>query len=113
MRLIVALVVALFSMTGVAQADPMAAFYGNTVAVSNPETGERQVFIDADGTYSQTLADGTTAEGTWEVKGEEACFSSGDNAPYCVPVEEREIGESWEMTSPDGVTETATLKEGR
>lgn len=113
MRLIVALVVALFSMTGFALADPMAAFYGNTVTVENPEAGERKVHINEDGTYSQVMPDGTAAEGTWEVKGEEACFSSGENEPYCVPVEERSVGDTWEMTSPAGVTETATLEEGR
>lgn len=113
MRLIVALVFAFGVMTGSAMADPMAAFYGNTVVVTHPEAGERSVFIDADGTYNQIMADGTEMGGAWTLEEETACFTSEDSPPYCVPAEERSIGESWEITNPDGVTETATLVEGR
>ncbi|WP_420559245.1 hypothetical protein [Tepidicaulis sp.] len=113
MRFIVALVFAFASMTGIAMADPMASFYGNTVVVNNPESGERQVHINEDGTYSQTLADGTSVEGTWEMKGEEVCFTSGENEPYCTSAESRSVGDTWELTNPAGVTETASLEEGR
>ena len=69
MRLIVSVLVALIAFTGAALADPFANFYGNTVKVAGP-AGERLVFIDEGGTYSQKLPDGSTAEGKYEVNGD-------------------------------------------
>ncbi len=63
MRLFVSVLVALFAFTGAALADPFANFYGNTVKVVGP-AGERSVYIDEGGTYSQKLPDGSTAEGS-------------------------------------------------
>ncbi|MBA4210012.1 MAG: hypothetical protein C0454_10825 [Parvibaculum sp.] len=111
MRLFVSVLVALFAFTGAALADPFANFYGNTVKVVGA-AGERQVYIDAGGAYSQKLPDGSTAEGKYEVDGDTACFLGGDE-PYCVPAQSREVGETWELTAPDGSTETATLVAGR
>ncbi|MBX3496791.1 MAG: hypothetical protein KF769_11160 [Parvibaculum sp.] len=111
MRLFVSVLVALFAFTGAALADPFANFYGNTVKVVGP-AGERSVFIDQGGAYSQKLPDGSTAEGTYEIDGDTACFLGGEE-PYCVPTAAREVGESWELTAPDGSTETATLVAGR
>ena len=111
MRLIVSVLVALIAFTGAALADPFANFYGNTVKVAGP-AGDRLVFIDEGGTYSQKLPDGSTAEGKYEVNGDTACFLGGEQ-PYCVPAQAREVGESWELTAPDGSTEQATLVAGR
>jgi hypothetical protein len=111
MRLFVSALVALFAFTGAALADPFANFYGNTVNVVGP-TGERQVYIDEGGSYSQKLPDGSTAEGKYEINGDTACFLGGEE-PYCVPAQAREVGETWELTAPDGSTETATLVAGR
>lgn len=111
MRLFVSVLVALFAFTGAALADPFANFYGNTVKVVGP-AGERHVYIDAGGSYSQKLPDGTIAEGKYELDGDTACFLGGE-APYCVPAMAREVGDTWELTAPDGATETATLVAGR
>lgn len=111
MRLIVSVLVALIAFTGAAMADPFSNFYGNTVKVSGA-AGERLVYIDEGGTYSQKLPDGSTAEGKYEVNGDTACFLGGEQ-PYCVPAEARDVGETWELTAPDGSTETATLVAGR
>ena len=111
MRLLVSVLVALFAFTGAALADPFANFYGNTVKVTGG-AGERSVFIDEGGSYSQKLPDGSTAEGKYEIDGDTACFLGGEQ-PYCVPAQAREVGETWELTAPDGSTETATLVAGR
>lgn len=111
MRLFVSVLVALFAFTGAAFADPFANFYGNTVKVVGP-AGERHVYIDEGGSYSQKLPDGSIAEGKYELDGDTACFLGGEE-PYCVPAAAREIGETWELAAPGGATETATLVAGR
>ncbi len=111
MRLLFSVLVALVAFSGAALADPFANFYGNTVKVSGA-AGERSVFIDAGGSYSQKLPDGSTAEGKYTVEGDTACFLGGEK-PYCVPAEARNVGDTWELTAPDGSTETATLVAGR
>jgi hypothetical protein len=111
MRLFVSVLVALVAFTGAALADPFANFYGNTVKIAGA-AGERSVFIDEGGTYSQKLPDGSTAEGKYEVNGDTACFLGGEQ-PYCVAAEARNVGDTWELTAPDGSKETATLVAGR
>lgn len=116
MRLVVATAAALAMMTGAALADPMAPFYENSVEVTRPDGAKRTVLINPDGTYQQVSGD-QSVSGTWEMKGEgEACFTSeatAETGPYCVAVEERAVGDKWEMTAPDGTVETAELKAGR
>lgn len=115
MRLIFATLAALGFMTGAALADPMASFYENTVQVTAADGTERSVLINADGSYSQVMGD-TTLDGTWEIAGEEACFSSAATAetgPYCVEAVERAVGDTWDLTAPDGSAESATLVAGR
>ncbi|MCE7999993.1 MAG: hypothetical protein HEP70_14120 [Rhodobiaceae bacterium] len=113
MRLVISFLVAMFAMTGAALADPFANFYGNTVSIENP-AGTRSVLINNDGTYSQVLPDGTSADGTWSVDGENACFATGaDTPPYCVEAVSRNVGDTWDLTAPDGTAEKATLVAGR
>lgn len=116
MRILFSVLVALSAFTGAALAadDPFANYYGNTVTVTNAN-GSRAVLINADGSYTQKLADGTEAKGTWKIDGDKSCFMSGvaDAPPYCVPAEAHAVGDSWELTAPDGSKETATLTAGR
>ena len=114
MRLIFSAVIALVLATGTAfAADAFANFYGNTVKITSA-AGERTVTINKDGTYSSTLPDGSTVTGTWTNKDGNACFSQdgSDAGPYCVPAQSREVGETWEITAPDGTKEKATLTAG-
>jgi hypothetical protein len=103
--------------TGAALAnDPFASFYDNTIVVTNA-TGERTVLINKDGTYAIKGADGASATGKWTIEGGNSCFAQ-DNAPsdakpYCTATAERKVGDSWELTAPDGTKESATLKAGR
>lgn len=116
MRLIFATFAAIAMMTGAALADPMASFYENTVNVTGADGSERSVLINADGTYTQVAGD-ESMDGTWEMSDDgQACFTSeatAETGPYCVEAVERAVGDSWEMTAPDGSTETASLAEGR
>lgn len=116
MKILVATIAALGLMTGVALADPMASFYENTVEVTGADGAKRAVLINADGSYSQVAGD-ASVDGTWELKGDtEACFSSAATAetgPYCVAAVERAVGDTWELTAPDGSAESATLVAGR
>lgn len=114
MRFFISLIIATFALTGAAFADPFANFYGNSVSIENP-AGTRTVHINEDGTYTNILADGTQAQGTWAMDGENACFSQADveGAPYCVPATERAVGDTWELTAPDGTKEMATLVAGQ
>ncbi len=115
MRLFFATIAAIGLMTGAALADPMAPFYENTVQVTGAN-GERAVLINADGTYSQVAGE-ASIDGTWEMKGDsEACFSSAattETGPYCVAATERAVGDTWELSAPDGTSETAELVAGR
>ncbi len=113
MRLLISLVVATFAMTGAALADPFANFYGNTVSIENPE-GTRSVLINNDGTYSTVLPDGTSIDSTWSLAGETACFVPQPEGPdYCVEAVSRNVGDTWDLTAPDGTAEKATLVAGR
>ncbi|NIJ41038.1 hypothetical protein FHS78_001319 [Parvibaculum indicum] len=114
MRLIFSAAIALLMLTGGAYAaDAFASFYGNTVKITG-EAGKRTVMINEDGTYSSTLPDGSTITGTWTNKDGTACFNQdgSDAEPYCVAAEPREVGETWELTAPDGTKEKATLVAG-
>lgn len=118
MRLFFSVLVASVALTASALAagDPFANFYDNTVVVSNAK-GERSVLINKDGTYTQKMSDGMSATGKWKIDGGQSCFTA-DNPPpeakpYCVAAEARNVGDSWELTAPDGTKEKATLKAGR
>ena len=114
MRILMSLVVASFVFAGHAfAADPFANFYGNTTVVVHPEAGERKVLINEDGSYEQVSADGTSVAGTWSMDGANACFVSGEGEPYCVEAVSRNVGDSWEITAPDGTVEQASLMAGR
>lgn len=118
MRPIFSVLVAFLAFTSFASAagDPFATYYGNTVVVANAK-GERSVLINEDGTYSQKLPDGTTATGKWAIDGDKGCFTADNPAPdakpYCVATETHNVGDSWNLTAPDGTAEKATLKAGR
>lgn len=117
MRYLLSVLVALVAFTGVAYAgDPFANYYDNMVTVTNAN-GSRTVLINSDGTFTQKTADGAVATGTWKIDGDKACFTTKDAAPdaklYCVPAVSHNVGETWDLTAPDGTAEKATLAAGR
>lgn len=95
--------------SGVALADNLAGFYGNTVVVTAPDGKVTKSKVKADHTYSSVMPDGSATSGTWAWKVEpEACFTQvtpppkAGTAPFCVKVDAHKIGDKWETKSADG-----------
>lgn len=59
--------------------------------------------VNPDGTHSREMADGSTFTGTWEMVGEEACFSdAGTQEPRCYDVGGAAPDGSRVLTRSDG-----------
>jgi hypothetical protein len=70
---------------GVALADNLAGYYGNTVVITAPDGKVTKSKVNADKTYSAVQPDGTTTKGTWEWKDDKnACFTQTDPAPAAI-----------------------------
>ncbi len=112
--------VALVAFTGTALAgDPLASYYGNTVVLSNPKTGDMQAFVNQDGSYSTKFADGKMVSGTWAVAGDQTCYTqtnpapAADAKPFCAANADHKVGDSWKVAAADGTETTITIKAGR
>ncbi|HMM13820.1 MAG: hypothetical protein WBG82_10705 [Parvibaculum sp.] len=120
MRISFTTVVALVAFAGAAYAaDPLESYYGNTVVLSNPNSGEMHAFVNQDGTYQTKLADGSTVSGTWAINGDQACYTqtnpapAADAKPFCAKAEAHNVGDSWQVAGADGTQTTITIKAGR
>jgi hypothetical protein len=95
---------------GVALADNLAGYYGNTVVITGPDGSVSKARIKADGTYETTRPDGSVAKGTWAWKDDKtACFTqvtppaaAGQPNPLCLPIDAHKVGDSWSVKAPDG-----------
>lgn len=99
--------------SGVAFADNLAGYYGNTVVVTAPDGKVMKTKVNANKTYTTTNPDGSTSTGTWAWKAEpEACFTqvtpppAADYKPFCVKVDAHKAGDKWETKSEDGKSVT-------
>lgn len=97
---------------GVAFADNLAGYYGNTVVATGPDGKVTKSKVNADKTYSSVMADGTTTKGTWAWKDDKtACFTQTEpapaagQAPVCYPIDAHKVGDSWSAKTPDGKAE--------
>ena len=118
MKRVLMTVIAFAFSTGVAfAADPMAAFYGNTLKVTGPD-GTMKIWYKADKTYTGVDAKGAKMSGTWDVTGDQVCAVQKDPAPaagqekHCGKAEARKVGDSWESTTPDGKKVSLSLVAG-
>jgi hypothetical protein len=102
--------------------DPMASRYGNTLVIKGADGKEIiRLYYDQGGALSTKMADGKTTKGTWKLEGDKICVSQTEPAPekpematQCTPFTgARKVGETWEVTRPDGTKLTATLQQGR
>jgi hypothetical protein len=102
--------------------DPMASRYGNTLVIKGAEGKEViRLYYDQNGGYSAKSADGTMEKGTWKMEGDKICVTqtepppeAGMLNPSCVPFSgARKVGDTWEVTWPNGRKVTATLQKGR
>lgn len=88
-----------------ASADPMAAYYGNTVKITYPNGMSASFLLDQGGTYTLKLPDGTTGAGVWAMEGDQFCTTRTTPAAQpkqCRPGTERKVGDSWEEDTPQG-----------
>jgi hypothetical protein len=97
---------------GVALADNLAGYYGNTVVITAPDGKVTKSKVNKDGTYSSVLPDGTTTSGTWVWKDPTtACFTqvtpppAPDQKPACFPIDPHKAGDNWSTKTPDGKAE--------
>ena len=94
---------------GVAFADNLAGYYGNTVVVTAPDGKVTKSKVAKDHTYSSVMPDGSKTSGTWAwTKEPEACFTqvtpapAKDAKPACFKIDAHKVGDKWEVKSPDG-----------
>jgi hypothetical protein len=97
---------------GVALADNLAGYYGNTVVITAPDGKVTKSKVNADKTYSSVMPDGTTTKGTWAWKDETtACFTQTEpapaagTAPVCYAIDAHKVGDNWSTKTPDGKAE--------
>ena len=121
MKLILAAVAfAASAAMAIAADDPMASRYGNTVVAKTADGKEAgRTYYDADGKYTRKTPAGET-KGTWKIDGANICLTQTEPAPpagtaaACLPFPgAKKVGDSWEVTLPDGSKVTATLQKGR
>jgi hypothetical protein len=94
---------------GVALADNLAGYYGNTVVITAPDGKVTKSKVNKDGTYSSVLPDGSATSGTWAWKDPStACFTqttpapAAGQAPACFKIDPHKVGDNWETPTPDG-----------
>ena len=117
------LAVAAFAMlTTVANADPFATAYGNTLTTTASDNTKIVTYVNADGTWERHAADGTVLKGTFAWKdAQTACFTVTDPAPKqgaqstgCKTfTATHAVGDSWTETDSAGKVFTITLTAGR
>ena len=113
---------ALSTTFAIAADDPMASRYGNTVVAKGADGKEvGRTYYNADGSYTRKTADGKESKGTWKMDGGKVCLAQTEPAPpaamaapVCVPFPgAKNVGDSWDVTLPDGTKLTASLVKGR
>jgi hypothetical protein len=120
-RILAGLVAAAFSVSmAIAADDPMATRYGNTVVAKTADGKELgRTYYNADGSYTRKTPAGES-KGTWKMDSGKLCLTQTEPAPpanqgtVCLPFPgSKNVGESWEVTLPDGTKATASLQQGR
>jgi hypothetical protein len=113
--------VALSASLAVAANDPMASRYENTVVAKTADGKEvGRSYYNADGTVTRKTADGKETKNTWKLENGKVCITQTDPpppagmGPVCLAFPgEKKVGDSWDVTLPDGTKLTATLQKGR
>ena len=105
-----ALVVASLGFSGAAMAkDLMAVTYENTVVVEAPDGTVTKMYFNEDGTYTTSNGD----SGTWAMNDEGQLCTTNAEGENCGPIEERQVGDSWETTAEDGSVTKISIVAGR
>lgn len=104
----------------VAHADPFAGYYGNTVTITFPDGKTAKGYVNADKTWERHHDDGPVFKGTYEVKGEEVCFTQKEpppppemKQPACAKVDAHKAGDSWSVKDDKGNETKYSMTAGR
>lgn len=88
---------------GEAIADTIQNAIGNTLVVTTSSGATVRYHFNADGTYAAMLPDGATANGAWEIFGDQICLTPAGGARGCTGyVADKNVGDSWSQTGVDG-----------
>lgn len=97
---------------GVALADNLAGYYGNTVVQTMPDGKVVKSKVNADKTYTTVQPDGSATKGTWSWQDDKtACFTqtepkpAPEMKPVCYAIDPHKVGDTWTAKSPDGKIE--------
>jgi hypothetical protein len=103
--------------------DQFAGMYGNTLVIKDTDGTTSRVYINADKTWEQRMADGKTARGTYSWKDEthfcivvvEPPAKPGEQAhTECHEISgDHKVGDTWTMTGNDGKPTELSIVAGR
>jgi hypothetical protein len=108
--------VALVTTAAIAGDEVMAPYVGNTLSATDSAGRVTKVYYGADHTWAAVGPQGRS-KGTWSIQnGNELCVKQSEpkppeniEAPPCLKVEPRKVGESW-LWTPPGATGPMTLR---
>lgn len=101
-------------MFGVANAGTIEASFGNTLSATDANGGVTRYFFNDDRTYSMTLADGARIEGVWQADAQQTCLTPTGGQQSCNPFEsDHVLGDTWNVTMPDGSVLIVAITPGR
>ena len=92
------------------------------LVIKGPDGKEAiRLYYDAGGAMSTKTPDGKTTKGTWKMEGDKICVTQTEPAPpadmaaaQCQPFTgAHKVGETWDVTRPDGTKLSVTLQQGR
>lgn len=91
--------------------------FGNTLLSTYPDGRQAELWLNADGTYSAEGRAHQHGGGRWKIKDGKLCMRQSDPFPlpfgYCTPLQDADVGASWEATAPTGEPVSVTLIAGR
>lgn len=99
-------------------ADTWSGAYGGTIVSTYANGNVVKVYVNADHSYSITLADGKVLKGTWKDGDNGSCFYQSDPAPAadqkpaCFPLKDYKVGDTFSGEDAGGKF-TGVIKAGR
>ena len=113
-RLAAAVAVAAAMAAGAAFADTVQNSFGNTIIVTYANGTAVRYYLNADNTFSIAAPDGTTTQGTYEIAGDQICFTPTGGERGCTGyVGDKNVGDTWTQTATNGSSITVSLEAGR
>ena len=99
---------------GAASAGTMDNMIANSVNLTDSAGVQTHWTFTADGTYHMTGANGASATGTYTSDATHFCMTPAGGQQACHPamVEGKNVGDTWQVTDPDGKTATLTIVAG-